>query len=93
MGKNAKFGKQRRSKMSNQMNDFLNWLCDDAPLWARYVVLTLSVLFLMSALVLLGALFTWAARNGYWILFTIPPAAAIWAVLRAYQKSKGKQHD
>jgi hypothetical protein len=70
------------------MKDFLSWLCDEAPEWVRYVTLILFVLFLTWALILLGALFTWAGRNGYWIVFAIPPAAAIWAILHAYKKSK-----
>jgi len=79
--------------MSNQMKDFMCWLSDEAPEWVRYVVLILFLLFLIWAGVLLVSLFIWAGRNGYWIVFALPPAAAIWAVLRAYQKSKEVQDE
>jgi hypothetical protein len=75
------------------MKDFLNWLCDEAPEWVRYVAVILFIFLLSWALILLGVLVAWAGRNGYWIVFAIPPAAAIWAILRAYQKSKEKQDE
>jgi hypothetical protein len=75
------------------MKDFLNWLCDEAPEWVRYVVVILFIFLLSWALILLGVLFTWAGRNGYWIVFAIPPAAAIWAILHAYKKSKEAQDE
>jgi uncharacterized membrane protein YqjE len=75
------------------MKDFLNWLCDEAPEWVRYVALILFVFFLAFALGLLAVLVVWAVRNGYWIVFAIPPVAAIWAILRAYQKSREDQDE
>jgi hypothetical protein len=73
------------------MKDFLNWFNHDAPEWVRYVTLILFVFFFSWALVLLGVLVVWAGRNGYWGLFALPPAAAIWAILQAYKKSKGEK--
>jgi hypothetical protein len=75
------------------MKDFLNWLCDEAPEWVRYVALILFVFFLAFALILLVVFLVWAGRNGYWIVFAIPPAAAIWAILRAYQEWRGEQDE
>jgi hypothetical protein len=75
------------------MKDFLNWLCDEAPEWVRYVAVILFIFLSSWALVLLGVLVVWAGRNGYWGLFAIPPAAAIWAVLNEYKKSKEKQDE
>ena len=71
------------------MNDFMKWFFDEAPEWVRYVALILFVFFLTWGLVLIGVFLVWAGRNGYWIVFAIPPAAAIWAVLNEYKKSKG----
>jgi hypothetical protein len=71
------------------MNDFMKWFFDEAPEWVRYVALVLFVFFLTWGLVLIGVFLVWAGRNGYWIVFAIPPAAAIWAVLNEYKKSKG----
>jgi hypothetical protein len=71
------------------MKDFLNWFDRDSPEWVRYVALTLFVFFFTWGLVLIGVFLVWAGRNGYWIVFAIPPAAAIWAVLNEYKKSKG----
>jgi hypothetical protein len=79
--------------MSNQTKDFMCWLKHDAPEWVSYVVVILFIFLLSWALVLLGVLVVWAGRNGYWIAFAIPPAAAIWAILRAYQKSKEVQDE
>jgi hypothetical protein len=73
------------------MNDFMKWFFDEAPEWVRYVALILFVFFLTWALFLIGVLVVWAGRNGYWIVFAIPPVAAIWAVLNEYKKSKEKQ--
>jgi hypothetical protein len=73
------------------MKDFSHWFTYESPEWVRYVTLILFVFFFSWALVLLGVLVVWAGRNGYWGLFALPPAAAIWAVLRAYQKSKETQ--
>jgi hypothetical protein len=70
------------------MKDFMKWLFDEAPEWVRYVAPILFVFFLAFALFLIGVLVVWAGRNGYWGLFALPPAAAIWGILRAYQKSK-----
>jgi hypothetical protein len=75
------------------MKDFLNWLCDEAPEWVRYVALILYVFFFTWGLVLIGVFLVWAGRNGYWIVFAIPPAAAIWAILHAYKKSKEAQDE
>jgi hypothetical protein len=70
------------------MNDFMKWFFDEAPEWVRYVALILYVFFFTWGLVLIGVFLVWAVRNGYWIVFAIPPAAAIWAVLNEYKKSK-----
>jgi hypothetical protein len=75
------------------MKDFLNWLNHDAPEWVSYVGLILFVFFVSWAAVLFGVFFIWVVRNGYWIVFAIPPAAAIWAILHAYKKSKEAQDE
>jgi hypothetical protein len=67
------------------MKDFIDWVKWDAPEWVRMV----GVLLFIAAIVVATGLLAFVLSSKYWFVTTIIPIAAAWAVLRAYQKSKG----